>query len=174
MQTVRCICWQPSGRSGDQLEDVVRWCHCVLVSGRMWRMLSPASWYISSSTPVTRHRVTCQDTAQRRSWTFSKYGMETRQKVTKISGVIYGLSGVSLDTPGVSIFQKQVIQVTKSGDTPLHIHVKLLQQSGVLTESRIVNILDTPKIWSRCCHWKEINILLWRILLWLRAWGDLS
>ena len=25
-------------------------CHCVLVSGRMWRMLSPASWYISSST----------------------------------------------------------------------------------------------------------------------------
>ena len=68
------------------------------------------------------------------------------RNVRKISGVIYGLSGVSVDTPGVSIFQKQVTLVTKSGD------VKLLQQSGVLTESRIVNILDTPRILSRCHH----------------------
>ena len=50
-------------------------------------------------------------------------------------------SEVSMDTPGVSIFQKEVILVTKSGDTPLLyvLNVKLLQQSGGLT-------LDTPRV----------------------------
>ena len=53
-----------------------------------------------------------------------------------------------LDTPWVLIFQEQVTQTTKSGDTPLHFTCK------IVTTIRWANSgpVDTPMIWSRCRH----------------------
>ena len=51
------------------------------------------------------------------------------------------------------------VNISETGDTSHQIrwhtftlYIELLQQSGVLTESRIVNILDTPRILSWCHH----------------------
>ena len=52
--------------------------------------------------------------------------------------------------------QKQVTLVTKFGDTPLHFTWKIVTAiPNVLTETRIENILDTPRILSRYRHWQK-------------------
>ena len=130
-----------SGRSGDQLEDVVR---CAAVS---WCRGECGECYLqhldtSPPPPVTSHRLTGQDTAQRRCWTFSKYGMETRQKVFLFLKV-ESTSRLPPHPPGAEwpVMDRVASAALKSGDRSV--------SSGAQARKREMHFVEIfGKIWK--------------------------